>query len=152
MQPTEKPSLYDRIGGVYSIATVVDDFINRIIIDPRLDSKPLVDEAHHRMAPAGFKYLVTKMVCWATGGPQKYTGKSMAESHKDLKITSREWEAFLDDFPQTRISSRCLSRSKPNLKQASTAPAPILSSTQRWGRPRSHRLSANLSPSTRPKC
>ncbi len=53
------------------------------------------------MPPAGFKYLVTEMVCWATGGPQKYTGKSMAESHKDLKITSEEWEAFLDDFQQT---------------------------------------------------
>jgi len=41
------------------------------------------------------------MVCWATGGPQKYTGKSMAESHSHLKITSTEWEAFLDDFQQT---------------------------------------------------
>jgi hemoglobin len=101
MQPTEKPSLYERLGGVYSIATVVDDFINRIMIDPRLNSNPLVNEAHHRVAPAGFKYLVTEMVCWATGGPQKYTGKSMAESHKDLKITSKEWEAFLDDFQKT---------------------------------------------------
>ena len=27
------------------------------------------------------KYLVTEMVCWATGGPQKYTGRSMADSH-----------------------------------------------------------------------
>jgi hemoglobin len=71
------------------------------MIDPRLNSNPLVDEAHHRVPPAGFKYLVTEMVCWATGGPQKYTGKSMAESHKDLKITSKEWEAFLDDFQQT---------------------------------------------------
>jgi hemoglobin len=101
MQPAEKPPLYERLGGVYSIATVVDDFINRIMIDPRLNSNPLVEEAHHRVAPAGFKYLVTEMVCWATGGPQKYTGKSMAESHKDLKITSKEWEAFLDDFQQT---------------------------------------------------
>ena len=101
MQQTEKPSLYDRLGGVYSIATVVDDFINRIMIDPRLNSNPLVDEAHHRVPPAGFKYLVTEMVCWATGGPQMYTGKSMGESHKDLKITSKEWEAFLDDFQQT---------------------------------------------------
>jgi hemoglobin len=101
VQPTERPSLYERLGGVYSIATVVDDFINRIMIDPRLNSNPLVNEAHHRVAPAGFKYLVTEMVCWATGGPQKYTGKSMAESHKDLKITSKEWEAFLDDFQQT---------------------------------------------------
>jgi hemoglobin len=97
----EKPSLYDRLGGVYSIATVVDDLIDRIMIDPRLNANPLVDEAHHRVPPAGFKYLVTEMVCWATGGPQKYTGKSMAESHNHLKITSAEWEAFLDDFQQT---------------------------------------------------
>jgi hemoglobin len=101
MQPAAKPSLYDRLGGVYSIATVVDDFINRIMIDPRLNSNPLVDEAHHRVPPAGFKYLVTEMVCWATGGPRKYTGKPMAESHKDLKITSKEWEVFLEDFQQT---------------------------------------------------
>ena len=101
MEPTEKSPLYDRLGGVYSIATVVDDFINRIMIDPRLNSNPMVDAAHHRVPPAGFKYLVTEMVCWATGGPQKYTGKSMAESHKDLRITSKEWDSFLDDFQQT---------------------------------------------------
>jgi hemoglobin len=101
MQPAEKPSLYDRLGGVYSIATVVDDLVDRIMIDPRLNANPLVDEAHHRVPPAGFKYLVTEMVCWATGGPQKYTGRSMADSHAHLKITSAEWEAFLDDFQQT---------------------------------------------------
>ena len=97
----EQPSLYDRLGGVYSIATVVDDFIDRVMSDPRLNANPLVDEAHHRVPPAGFKYLVTEMVCGATGGPQRYTGKSMSESHRDLKITSQEWEAFLDDFQQT---------------------------------------------------
>ena len=101
MQSAPKPPLYDRLGGVYSIATVVDDFIDRIMVDPRLNANPLVDEAHHRVPPAGFKYLVTEMVCWATGGPQKYTGKSMVDSHKHLKITGTEWEAFLDDFQQT---------------------------------------------------
>jgi hemoglobin len=101
MYPAEKPSLYNRLGGVYSIATVVDDLVDRIMIDPRLNANPLVDEAHHRVPPAGFKYLVTEMVCWATGGPQKYTGRSMADSHAHLKITSKEWEAFLDDLQQT---------------------------------------------------
>jgi hemoglobin len=99
--PAEKASLYDRLGGVYSIATVVDDFIDRIMTDARLNANPLVNEAHHRVPPAGFKYLVTEMVCWATGGPQKYTGKSMKESHEHLKITAQEWEAFLGDFQQT---------------------------------------------------
>jgi hemoglobin len=101
MRPEEKPSLYNRLGGVYSIATVVDDFIDRIMVDPRLNANPQVDEAHHRVPPAGFKYLVTEMVCWATGGPQRYTGKSMLDSHAHLKITGQEWEAFLDDFQQT---------------------------------------------------
>ena len=100
-KPTEQPALYNRLGGVYSFATVVDDFINRIMVDPRSNANPLVEEAHHRVPPAGFKYLMTEMVCWATGGPQKYTGKSMADSHAHLKITSVEWEAFLDDFQQT---------------------------------------------------
>jgi hemoglobin len=101
MTSMDKPSLYDRLGGVYSIATVVDDLIDRVMSDPRLNANPLVNEAHHRVPPAGFKYLVTEMVCWAAGGPQKYTGRSMADSHLHLKITSKEWDAFLDDCQKT---------------------------------------------------
>jgi hemoglobin len=100
--PTDaRPSLYDRLGGVYVIAVVVDDFIDRIMADARLNANPLVDAAHHRVTPQGFKYLVTEMVCWATGGPQRYSGRSMKDSHGHLKITPGEWEAFLDDFGQT---------------------------------------------------
>lgn len=115
-QRAEKPSLYDRLGGVYSIATVVDDFIDRIMVDPRLNANPLVDEAHHRVPPAGFKYLVTEMVCWATGGPQKYTGKPMADSQSHLKITSKEWDAFLDDFQQTLDKFAVPAEEKAELK------------------------------------
>lgn len=101
MATGNQPSLYERLGGVYSIATVVDDFIDRIMVDPRLNANPRVDEAHHRVSPAGFKYLVTEMVCWATGGPQKYTGRTMRDSHQELMITAGEWDACLDDFQQT---------------------------------------------------
>ena len=95
------PSLYERLGGVYAIAAVVDDFINRIMDDPRLNANPKVDEAHHRVSKAGFKYLVTEQVCWASGGPQTYTGRSMSDSHAHLDITEGEWQAFLDDLRQT---------------------------------------------------
>ena len=101
MTNQDSSSLYARLGGVYGIATVVDDFIDRIMVDRRLNVNPSVDEAHHRVPPAGFKYLVTEMVCWATGGPQRYTGRSMKESHQHLRITAVEWEAFLDDLQQT---------------------------------------------------
>ena len=71
------------------------------MVDPRLNANPHVDEAHHRVTPAGFKYLVTEMVCWATGGPQQYSGRAMGDSHRHLMITPQEWQAFLDDFQQT---------------------------------------------------
>ncbi len=99
--PAPSISLYERLGGVYAIAAVVDDFIDRIMDDPRLNANPKVDEAHHKVSKAGFKYLVTEQVCWATGGPQKYTGRSMYDSHSHLEITPIEWLAFLDDFGQT---------------------------------------------------
>src|SRR5215470_203596 len=95
--PAQK-SLYDRLGGVYAIAAVMDDFINRVMDNPRLNANPKVDEAHHRVSRAGFKYLVTEMVCRATGGPQRYTGRSMLDSHAHLDITAEEWQVFLEDF------------------------------------------------------
>ena len=99
--PDETPSLYERLGGVFAIAAVVDDFIDRVMSDPKLNANPKGDEAHHKVHPAGFKYLVTEQVCWATGGPQKYTGRSMAESHEHLDINEVEWQAFLEDFQAT---------------------------------------------------
>src|SRR3712207_4440499 len=97
----DRPALYDRLGGVYNIATVVDDFIDRIMVDPRLNANPRVDEAHHRVSPAGFKYLVIEMVCWAAGGPQTYSGRPMGDAHRHLMITAEEWDAFMDDLQRT---------------------------------------------------
>jgi hemoglobin len=99
-QPTQ-PSLYERLGEIYSIACVVDDLIDRVMTDSRLNANPAVNEAHHKVPPPGFKYLVTEMVGWASGGPQKYTGRSMRESHEHLNITPKEWGAFMDDFQQS---------------------------------------------------
>jgi hemoglobin len=101
MGTDEARPLYDRLGGVYAIAVVVDDFIDRIMVDARLNANPYVDEAHHRVSPQGFKYYVTEMLCWASGGPQTYSGRSMVDSHRELHITGDEWNAFMDDLDQT---------------------------------------------------
>lgn len=101
MHADTKPSLYERLGGAYKIAAFVDDFIERIMVDPRFDANPHLREANQRLSKAGFKYLVTEMTCWATGGPQTYTGRSMGESHGHLMITEAEFEAFMDDFKTT---------------------------------------------------
>ncbi|HWB14574.1 MAG TPA: group 1 truncated hemoglobin [Pirellulales bacterium] len=96
--PDHDSSLYGRLGGVYHIAAIVDDLVDRLMDNPALNANPAIDEAHHRLPKAGFKYLVTEMVCWATGGPQKYTGKNMRDSHEHLAITESEWQVFLDDL------------------------------------------------------
>ena len=70
MATPSQPTLYERLGGVYSIAAVIDGLIDRVMDDPRLNANPRVDEAHHRVSRAGFKFLATELVCWATGGPQ----------------------------------------------------------------------------------
>ncbi len=100
MRAQETQSLYERLGGAYKIAILVDDFIDRIMDDPRLDANPRVKEANQRLSKAGLKYLVTELTCWATGGPQTYTGRAMGESHRHLMITEAEWQSFMDDFQQ----------------------------------------------------
>ena len=97
----DERSLYERLGGVYSIAVVIDDLIDRVMADARLNANPLVDEAHHKVSAQGFKHLVTELLCSAAGGPQHYSGRPMAESHSHLKINDKEWAAFSDDLQAT---------------------------------------------------
>src|SRR5438067_13938130 len=85
MATQNSPNLYERLGGVYGIATVVDDLIDGVMADPRVNTNPLVDDAHHKVPPAGFKYVVTEMLCWAAGGPQQYTGKVVERSDRHLR-------------------------------------------------------------------
>lgn len=99
-QPTPKP-LYVRLGGVYPIATVVDDFIERLLVNDTLNANPAIKEARERVPRAGLKYQVTSLVCQLAGGPQKYAGRSMKDSHLHLHITEKEWEAMVADFKKT---------------------------------------------------
>ena len=96
-----QPSLYERLGGAYSIATVVDDFIERLLVNATLNANPAINEARTRVPKAGLKFHVTAMVCEVSGGPCKYTGRAMKESHQHLNITQAEWDAMVGDFKAT---------------------------------------------------
>src|SRR5260370_37660497 len=85
--PEQPKSLYDRLGGVYSIATVVDDFIERLLVNDTLNANSAISEARARVPKAGLKFHVTALVCEATGGPCKYSGRTMKEAHAHLNIT-----------------------------------------------------------------
>ena len=61
-------TLYERLGGVYNIATVVDDFIERLLVNDVLNANPAVNGARDRVPKAGLKYRVTSLVCQVTGG------------------------------------------------------------------------------------
>ena len=95
------PSLYERLGGAYNIATVVDDFIERLLVDATLNANPAIKEARARVPKAGLKFHVTTLVCEVSGGPCKYTGRAMKESHEKLNISQAEWDAMVVDFKAT---------------------------------------------------
>jgi hemoglobin len=86
---------------VYPIATVVDTFIELLLVNDVLNANPEIKEARDRVPKAGLKYRVTALVCQTSGGPCKYTGRSMKESHAQMYITEREWQAMLADFRRT---------------------------------------------------
>jgi hemoglobin len=96
-----QPSLYERLGGTYSIATVVDDFIERLLVNSTLNANPAIKEARARVPKAGLKVHVTTLVCEVSGGPCKYAGRTMKESHERLNITPAEWDAMVADFKIT---------------------------------------------------
>jgi len=66
-----------------------------------LNANPAIKEARDRVPKAGLKYRVTSLVCQVTGGPEKYTGCSMKDSHQHLNITEREWQAMTADFKKS---------------------------------------------------
>ena len=41
------------------------------------------------------------MVCEVTGGPCKYTGKAMTESHAHLNISEKEWGVMVKEFKKS---------------------------------------------------
>ena len=94
-------SLYDRLGGVYPISVVVDTFVDLLLVNDVLNANPAIKAARDRVPAAGLKYRVTELVCQQTGGPCKYTGRGMEESHVHLNISEKEWQAMLVDFRRT---------------------------------------------------
>ena len=92
------PSLYDRLGGLYPISAVVDDFIDRIYVNATLNTNPAIGNARNALRKPGLKVHVATLVCQVTGGSCKYVGKAMKESHAGFHITQKEWDAMLVDF------------------------------------------------------
>src|SRR5699024_9202260 len=98
-------SLYERLGGIYSIAAVTDHFIDSLADDPLVGpntSNAYLEEWYENKnsRSAGVKVLTTIWVCERAGGPGKYVmtvpdddGLDLEPTHFDMKLTSEEFDA-----------------------------------------------------------
>ena len=98
--PSPQDSLYNRLGGNDAIKMVVNDFIDTVGTDTRINN-PKVAERLGNIDINKLKALVTDQVCMATGGPCTYKGRDMKESHKGLGITEKEFDYVVDDLVKT---------------------------------------------------
>jgi hemoglobin len=90
-------TVYGRGGGIFGLAKVSDILMDRWMENPALNANTMVNRWHESQQKYGFKFLVTQIMGYLTGGPQRYTGRSMAAAHKHLSITPAQWEAFMQD-------------------------------------------------------
>lgn len=100
-QAAAKAPLYERLGGLKGITVVVDDFINRLVVNKTLNKNPAINAGRKSSPTPYLKFQVSQMVCEQTGGPCKYTGKGMKESHAHLNITEKEWGVMANEFQKS---------------------------------------------------
>lgn len=95
--PTTKPaagtkSLYDRLGGEPAITAVVEEFVAKTTTDPR------IKERFFNVDATNLKKLLVQFVCVAAGGPCKYEGRSMEDSHAGMDLVDDEFTALVEDL------------------------------------------------------
>ena len=86
-----EPTLYERLGGIFNIAAVVNDFSDRLLKNPKIvDANPELHEWHtvtYQTRMPGLKWGRTWWLAMKAGGPFLYTGKEMRDAHFGLKIS-----------------------------------------------------------------
>ncbi len=85
-------TLYERLGGYDAISAVANDLLRRLRADPVLVRfwQNRGEDGVRREIQLLIDYL-----CSSAGGPLYYTGRDMKTSHKGMKITERDWSAFM---------------------------------------------------------
>ena len=129
---TEK-SLYERLGGVFAIAQVVDHFSDALIKNPVVgqNSKNPALRAWHRNSLSrlpGLKFMRTLWVCEVSGGPYKFvptkpgsTPLGLENAHRDLKISSAEFDEVAAELGRTLDFAKVPAREKGEVLAAFAA-------------------------------
>lgn len=116
--PSADAKLYDRLGGVYGIALVCDQFVDNLLKEPAIGANPKVAEAFSKITVPGIKFMLTSQICALSGGPQKYAGRTMKDSHRGLGITMDEWDKGGEIFVKTLQSLKVGKREQDELLAA----------------------------------
>lgn len=89
---TKKKTLYDRLGKKDGITAVVSDFVSNVGADGRINkffAKTDLDK---------LKLHLVNQICQASGGPCKYTGRSMKEAHQGMGVSGSDFNALVEDL------------------------------------------------------
>jgi hemoglobin len=88
------PSLYDRLGGFFGIAAVVNRFSDKILRNPVLKKNRALREWNRTQAETrlpGLKFGRTLWIAAMAGGPFVYTGLPLDEAHMEFHLTAEEF-------------------------------------------------------------
>jgi hemoglobin len=107
-------SLYERLGGVFAIAAVIDHFSDHVVKNPKVGAgspNPLLNEWHTEKVDErlpGLKFMRTLWVCNVAGGPFNYVGTEpgrtpigLEEAHRELKIAPEEFDEVASELGRT---------------------------------------------------
>ena len=110
---SSEKSLYERLGGVFAIAAVVDHFSDNILKNPMAGkdspNPELRDWSNNQLGRLpGLKFMRTLWVCAAAGGPQQYVATKPGETlmglenaHRALRISPEEFDAVAGELEKS---------------------------------------------------
>ncbi len=102
-------TLYQRLGGGPAIHAIMDEFLDIVAADPRIN-KFFVD-ADLSAVRNGLVNLVGQ----ATGGPEHYTGRDMKTVHSGMGIAGPDFDALIEDLGKSLDAHNVGKRDKAEL-------------------------------------
>ena len=125
-QTTPEKSLYERLGGVFAIAAVVNHFSDAVVKNPIVGQKsknPQLRKWHTKNLDRlpGLKFMRTLWVCDVAGGPFKFTatkpGKTplgLEEAHREFRISPAEFDEVAAELGRTLDFAKVPKRPQPS--------------------------------------
>ena len=114
--PAAAPAgLYQALGEKPGITRLMDDFVNRLVQDPRIGGH------FKEVKPSALKESLTDQICQLSGGPCQYEGADMKSAHADMDINKGHFNALVEVL-QTAMDAQGIPFAQQNRLLALLAP------------------------------